>query len=569
MTHDVAERGDVRNVRAGRSRISISSYASSAGRYDALIEPGQTAPPEPSDFAPGDAAGSGHAFDEEAYKALEMDALFSTLDTTNSTLGRCALQRALAAPHADADAVRARQEALAEIDESAFLRAHLETLVDVTAEKEEHLLDLMWADFVGMLSFESGGDRPRRGFGYEAFKHTRKLFHRLFVYGESPPQIRSTFLCSLMNDFGRLGESRFYKLLTKGIFTERGPRTRDELPWYVPGYRFRPTLFKPVLLLMLLGLGWLGMQYYSSIHGVSVGEAASFLVIPLYIGIIPMVAMYFLVVGSSEHDGFIRPVGQELRSDPIALGALDAVGEIDLLLALLRYKEHFPTVMCMPNIAETKHHTLNLRDVRNPVFTIEKPDYVGNDIALEKARLSFITGPNSGGKTALCKTVLQCQVLAQMGSFVPATEATFTPADRIFYQVPQPGHLDRAEGRFATELSRTRDIFFGCAPMSLVALDEPFEGTSFKERLTVSKRVLDGFIRLGVTVLFITHNHELAKAYRKKRSAKAQFLMTDFEAEDPTYRFKKGIASHSHAEHVAREIGFAKKDIERRFEKQD
>ena len=161
------------------------------------------------------------------------------------------------------------------------------------------------------------------------------------------------------------------------------------------------------------------------------------------------------------------------------------------------------------------------------------------------------------------------QALAQAGCFVPATEARVAPADRIFYQVPQPGHMDRAEGRFATELSRTRDIFFGCTPMSLLVLDEPFEGTSFKERLTVSKQVLDGFIRLGSTVLFITHNHELAKTYRKARSAKAQFLATDFVDERPTYRFKKGIASHSHAEFVAKEIGFSKEDIERRFQESD
>ena len=87
-----------------------------------------------------------------------------------------------------------------------------------------------------------------------------------------------------------------------------------------------------------------------------------------------------------------------------------------------------------------------------------------------------------------------------------------SPADRIFYQIPQPGQLERHEGRFATELSRTRDIFFACSPMSLTVLDEPFEGTSFEERLSVSRQVLDGFIKLGSSTIFITHNHALARS---------------------------------------------------------
>ena len=546
-----------------------SAYPLCAGRYDALIRTDQEFPPEPADHAPGADVDEAQVFDYEAYQALEMEAVFATLDTTKLTLGRSALQRAIAAPHCDAEAIRARQDALTELQESEFLRAHLETLVDQTQRNEEKMFDLVWADFVGLLSFESGGERPRGGFGYEAFKNTRAMFKRLFAYGETPPPVKSNYLRSLLDDFGRLGDSRFYKLLTTARVTESGPITPEERPWYLPAYRFRPTPFKPFLLLTLLGVLWFGTQYYAYAFGGSFSSIGPIFTMVLFYAIIPMLAVYFLIVGGSERDSVMKPVGRALLNDRLARNALDALGEIDVLLALLRYRETFPTVMCMPDIADSGHHELALRDVRNPVYTVEKPDYTGNDVAFEKARLSFITGPNSGGKTALCKTVLQCQVLAQVGSFVPATEGRFAPADRIFYQVPQPGYLDRAEGRFATELSRTRDIFFGCTPMSLVVLDEPFEGTSFKERLTVSKQVLDGFIRLGSTVLFITHNHELAKTYRKSRSVKAQFLTTEFNGDEPTYRFNKGIASHSHAEHVAREIGFSKEDIARRFENQD
>jgi len=570
MSTDVAARSSGKAAQISTyDKAGDGAHPLAAGRYVPLVRTGKDAPPEPEDHAPGQHSDDSLVFDVEAYGALEMEMVFEALDSTEMTLGRCALQRVLASPHHDAEAVRARQEALTEIHESDSLRGHLEALIEDTKKNEEFLFDLIWADFVGLLSFESGEERPRNGFGYDAFKQTRAMFKRMFAFGESPPPIKSAFLRSLFNDFGRLGDSRFYKLLTKGFVSENGPRTPEERPWYLPAYRFRPTTFKPFLLLMLVVLMWFGAQYYSFAFGVSANAAIPFVGILLYFAVIPIVAMYVVVVGGSERDGFIKPVGRTLLQDPLASKAVDALGEIDLLLALLRFRDRFPTVMCMPDITDTEHHKLALRGVRNPVFTIADPDYTANEIVLEKARLSFITGPNSGGKTALCKTVLQCQALAQAGSFVPAIEASFAPADRIFYQIPQSGYLDRAEGRFATELSRTRDIFFGCTPMSLVVLDEPFEGTSFKERLTVSKQVLDGFIRLGSTVLFITHNHELAKTYRKSRSIKAQYLTTEFDGDQPTYIFNKGIASHSHAEHVAREIGFSKEDIARRFENQD
>ena len=569
MSSDVAVGGEGAVQVSAYDESADAVYPLGAGRYTSLIRSGQKTPPEPADHAPDGEHAADQVFDGQAYRALEMELVFEKLDSTKLTLGRCALQRVLTAPQRDAEAVRARQEALAEILASPFLRAHLEALVEESTRNEEQFFDLVWADFVGMLSFESGGERPRSGFGYEAFKSTRALFKRLFAYGESPPPIKSDFLRSLLDDFGRLGDSRFYKLLTNGSVAESGPITAEERPWYLPAYRFRPTPFKPFLLIVLAALAWFGAEYYAYVFESGVEKTAPFFAFVLFYGILPLGVIYLIVVGSSERDGYIKPVGRALLADPLARRAVDALGEIDLLLALLRYRDRFPTVMCLPDITSRGHHELAMRDVRNPVFTIDKPDYTENDIVLEKARLSFITGPNSGGKTALCKTVLQCQALAQAGSFIPATEARFSPADRIFYQVPQPGHLDRAEGRFATELSRTRDIFFGCTPMSLVVLDEPFEGTSFKERLTVSRQVLDGFIRLESTVLFITHNHELAKSYRKSRSVKSQFLMTEFNGEHPSYRFKKGIASHSHAEFVAKEIGFSKEDIERRFQGQD
>ena len=83
------------------------------------------------------------------------------------------------------------------------------------------------------------------------------------------------------------------------------------------------------------------------------------------------------------------------------------------------------------------------------------------------ARLGFVTGPNSGGKTAFCKTLAQVQLLAQIGCYVPATDAEMAVADRIYYQAPETGSLADLEGRFGIELQRTKEIFLATTPRSL------------------------------------------------------------------------------------------------------
>ena len=153
-----------------------------------------------------------------------------------------------------------------------------------------------------------------------------------------------------------------------------------------------------------------------------------------------------------------------------------------------------------------------------------------NDILLDDAgRLLVITGPNSGGKTAYCKTVVQIQLLAQIGCYVPAIGARLVLAERIFYQVPDPGHLDEGMGRFGHELKRTREIFFNSTARSLVVLDELSEGTTFEEKMELSEYVLSGFYKLGASTLLVTHNHELCERLQEKgigRYFRASFCPT-------------------------------------------
>jgi len=172
----------------------------------------------------------------------------------------------------------------------------------------------------------------------------------------------------------------------------------------------------------------------------------------------------------------------------------------------------------------------------------------------------LLTGPNSGGKTAFCKTITQIQALAQIGCYVPAKTATMTVADRIFYQVPEISHLDDGEGRFGTELKRTKDIFLASTAKSLVVLDELSEGTTFEEKMEASSNVLNGFYRKGNSTILITHNHQLVDQFAKKATGIPK--QVEFAKDAPTYRLIPGISRVSHADRVAKKIGFSKEDID-------
>jgi len=271
------------------------------------------------------------------------------------------------------------------------------------------------------------------------------------------------------------------------------------------------------------------------------------------------------MTGGFDRDNFIIPVGKKLRKDPEIQSILDALGEIETLLVHDKFSRHFPGPVCLPSIIEAEQHQLIVESLWNAPIATTNETYIGNDISLLDDRLNFITGPNSGGKTALCKTICQAQILGQSGGYVPAKKMSLSVIKHIYYQTPEAGSLETAQGRFATELERTRDIFFNSREPCLVVLDEPFEGTSYEERLEITRDILDGFIETGASVLFITHNFPLVHLYNKQKTG--QFLETVFEDNVFTHRFKEGIASTSHANRIASQLGFSQEDINNHLNK--
>jgi DNA mismatch repair protein MutS len=171
-----------------------------------------------------------------------------------------------------------------------------------------------------------------------------------------------------------------------------------------------------------------------------------------------------LVKPVKDTGNFIEPFREKCVQDQAFSRAVDAVGMIDELLSCHGFAGQMSHATTLPTVTDDAHHAFEASGLTNPILAKEKPECVPNDVKMNGTRLSFISGPNSGGKTTICKSIVQNQLLAQMGSYVLADKATINIADMIRYQAPKFDGLQDDEGRFGTELSRTRDIFYSTSP---------------------------------------------------------------------------------------------------------
>ena len=138
-------------------------------------------------------------------------------------------------------------------------------------------------------------------------------------------------------------------------------------------------------------------------------------------------------------------------------------------------------------------------------------EIVSNDLTFDEAGgIYVLTGPNRGGKSVITVALGQVQALAQLGLFVPAREASLSPADAIFTHFPEGAEDTLDKGRLGEECARLREILDGVSPRSLVLLDESLSSTGAYEASYIAAELLSGLSLIGCRVLFSTHLHELA-----------------------------------------------------------
>ncbi|MGI9039716.1 MAG: DNA mismatch repair protein MutS, partial [Gemmatimonadales bacterium] len=204
---------------------------------------------------------------------------------------------------------------------------------------------------------------------------------------------------------------------------------------------------------------------------------------------------------------------------------------------------------------------LVLRESRHPVIErmMAREAFIPNDARFSEAeRVALVTGPNMAGKSTILRQIGLCVVLAQMGAFVPAAEASVGVVDRLFTRVGASDNLARGQSTFMVEMSETSAILHNATRQSLVLLDEIGRGTSTYDGVAIAWAVTEHLHdRVGCKVMFATHYHELMQLPERLQHAR-NYNVAVRETGDTVvflHRLEPGGTDRSYGIHVAQLAG--------------
>lgn len=226
-----------------------------------------------------------------------------------------------------------------------------------------------------------------------------------------------------------------------------------------------------------------------------------------------------------------------------------------------------------PEVDES--YEIVLKDARHPVIERQLPlghDYVPNDIHLDSTdtQIMMITGPNMSGKSAVLRQTALIVLMAQMGSYVPASSAKTGIVDKIFTRVGASDNISSGESTFMLEMNETASIMNNISARSLILLDEIGRGTSTYDGISIAWSLAEFLHNGKVTpkTLFATHYHELNELAEKYPRIK-NYNVTTKEIGNKVIFLRKlveGGCEHSFGIHVAAMAGMPREIISRAME---
>ena len=224
---------------------------------------------------------------------------------------------------------------------------------------------------------------------------------------------------------------------------------------------------------------------------------------------------------------------------------------------------------CRPKMNDSK--VIDIKQGRHPVIETMMPageEFVANDIYLdnEKQQVIILTGPNMAGKSALLRQTALIALMAQVGSFVPASEATLGYCDKIFTRVGASDNISRGESTFMVEMLETSMILHNISSRSLVLLDEIGRGTSTYDGMSIARAIVEYIHEYGdgAKTLFATHYHELNDLEEIYDRVKNFHIAVKEVGKNVIFlrKLMEGGVAHSFGLHVARMAGMPKQVLE-------
>lgn len=246
----------------------------------------------------------------------------------------------------------------------------------------------------------------------------------------------------------------------------------------------------------------------------------------------------------------------------------EAISSLDVLTSFATVAEEMN--YCKPSI--NKEGILDIKEGRHPVIEkmLSSGEFVSNDTYLDtdQNRLAIITGPNMAGKSTYMRQVALITLMAQVGSFVPATSATIGVVDKIFTRVGASDDLSMGQSTFMVEMMEVASILKEATKNSLVILDEIGRGTSTFDGLSIAWAVAEYIAdkeKCGAKTLFATHYHEMTTLEKDGNGIKNYSIAVKEKGEDIIFLRKivEGGTDESYGVHVAKLAGVPK-DVTKR-----
>ena len=266
-----------------------------------------------------------------------------------------------------------------------------------------------------------------------------------------------------------------------------------------------------------------------------------------------------------------RVCGQISESAGPVAKLASAIAQVDVFVSLAEVAVRNGYVRPVLDLG----HSISIKDGRHPVVerVLGPGRYISNDVCLsnDDARIVVLTGPNMAGKSTFIRQAAIITLMAQTGSFVPASEARIGIVDRIFTRVGLQDDLTTGQSTFMVEMVETAAILNQATPRSLVVLDEIGRGTSTYDGLAIARSVIEHLHndrRLGCKTLFATHYHELTELAGVLPGVR-NFTVAATEEDGEVvflHRIVPGGADKSYGVHVARLAGLPPGVVSRAWE---
>ncbi|HYF94028.1 MAG TPA: DNA mismatch repair protein MutS [Symbiobacteriaceae bacterium] len=267
-----------------------------------------------------------------------------------------------------------------------------------------------------------------------------------------------------------------------------------------------------------------------------------------------------------EYELFVGVRGSIAAAVPRIQQSARAVAELD---ALCSFGEVAALYGYVRPLVDTSM-VLDLKNLRHPVLERVLPEgsFVPNDVLLDtqENRILLITGPNMGGKSTVMRAAALATILAQAGSFVPASAAHIGLVDRVWTRVGASDDLATGQSTFMVEMTEVSNILYGATQRSLIVLDEVGRGTATFDGLSIAWAITEYVHeRLGARTLFATHYHELCELEGMLGGVRNLSMAVREKGDEIVFLRKlvPGGADRSYGIHVAQLAGLPKEVVER------